>query len=61
MRTCLGGELRRFSAIDGGRGDVRRQPGKTQEGIEVGRRDVLFASDILHGELGIVDEGAWMW
>jgi hypothetical protein len=24
---CLGGELRRFSAIDDGRGDVGRQPG----------------------------------
>jgi hypothetical protein len=33
---CLGGELRRFSAINDGRGDVGRQPGKTQEGIEVG-------------------------
>jgi hypothetical protein len=25
---CLGGEVRRFSAIDDGRGDVGRQPGK---------------------------------
>jgi hypothetical protein len=37
---CLGGEVRRFSAIDDGRGDVGRQPGKTQEGIEVGCRHV---------------------
>jgi hypothetical protein len=38
---CLGGELRRFSAIDDGRGDVGRQPGKTQEGIGVGCRNLL--------------------
>jgi hypothetical protein len=30
---CLGGEVRWFSAIDDGRGDVGRQPGKAQEGI----------------------------
>jgi hypothetical protein len=52
----LGGELRRFSAIDDGRGDVGRQPGKTQEGIEVGCRHVLFASDIMHGQLGVLDQ-----
>ena len=33
---CLGGELRRFSAIDDGRGDVGREPRKTQKGVEVG-------------------------
>ena len=53
---CLGGELRRFSAIDDGRGDVGRQPGKTQEGIEVGCRHLLFASDIMHGQLGVLDQ-----
>src|SRR3984893_10736991 len=51
---CLGGELRRFSAIDDGRGDVGRQPGKTQEGIEVGCRHLLFASDIMHAQLGVL-------
>src|ERR1019366_9274598 len=45
---CLGGKLRRFSAIDNGRGDAGRQPGKTQKGIEVGCRDALLASDVMH-------------
>src|SRR6202035_1142243 len=44
---CLGGELRRFSAINNGRGDVGRQPGKTQEGIDVGCRHALLVSDVM--------------
>jgi hypothetical protein len=35
--------------------DVGRQPGKTQEGIEVGCRHVLLASDIMHGKPGVMD------
>jgi hypothetical protein len=53
---CLGGELRRFSAIDDSRGDVGRQPGKTQEGIEVGCRHLLLASYIMHAQLGVLDQ-----
>jgi hypothetical protein len=53
---CLGGELRRFSAIDDGRGDVGCQPGKTQEGIEVGCRHALLASDIMHAQPGVLDQ-----
>jgi hypothetical protein len=34
----------------------RRQPGKTQEGIQVGCRHLLFASDIVHGQLGVLDQ-----
>ncbi len=49
---CLGGELRTFSAIDDGHGDVGRQPRKTQEGIEVGSGYLFFASDVMHGQLG---------
>jgi hypothetical protein len=51
---CLGGELRGFSAIDDGRGDVGRQPRKTQEGVEVGSRHVFFASDVMHRQLGVL-------
>ena len=53
---CLGGELRWFSAIDDGRGDVGRQPGKTQKDIKVGCRHLLLASDIMHGQLGVLDQ-----
>jgi len=53
---CLGGELRRFSAIDDGRGDVGCQPGKTQKGIEVGCRHAFLASDVMHAELGVMDQ-----
>ena len=53
---CLGGELRRLSAIDDGRGDVGRQPGKTQKGVEVGCRHALLASDIVYGQLGVLDQ-----
>jgi hypothetical protein len=37
-------------------GVAYRQPGKTQEGIEVGCRHLLFASDIVHGQLGVLDQ-----
>src|ERR1019366_2912083 len=37
---CLSCELQRLSAVDNGRGDVGRQPGKTQKGIEIGGRHV---------------------
>src|SRR5450759_2975970 len=42
---CLSCELQRLSAVDNGRGDVGRQPGKTQKGIEIGGRHVT----LLHG------------
>jgi len=37
-------------------GDVGRQPGKTQKGIEVGGRHALLASDMMHGQLGVLDQ-----
>ena len=38
------------------RGDVGRQPGKPQEGVEIGCRHVLFLSDIVDAELGVLDQ-----
>jgi hypothetical protein len=32
------------------------QPGKTQKGIDVGCRHSLLESDIMHGQLGILDQ-----
>ena len=53
---CLGGELRRFSAIDDGRGDVGRQPGKTQEGNRGSAADSSSRAEIMHGQLGVLDQ-----
>ena len=47
---CLDGELRGLSAIDDGRGNVGRQPGKPQEGIEVGCRHLLLVSDVMDAQ-----------
>src|SRR5262245_61498368 len=40
---CHGVELVRLATVDNSRGDVRRQLGKTQEGIDVSRRHPLLA------------------
>ena len=52
----LGIELLRLPTIDNGRRDVGCQPGKTQEVIDVGCRHALFASDVMHGQLGVLNE-----
>ena len=42
--------------IDNGRRNVRCQPGKTQEVIDLGCRDALLASDVMHCPLGVPNE-----
>ena len=45
-----------MSAVDDSRGDVRRQPGKAQEGVDVGGGDSFRARDVMHGQLRVLNE-----
>src|SRR5437763_15736877 len=49
-------ELLRLATVDNGRCDVRRQPGKTQEGINVGGAHTLVARDVVYGQVGILTQ-----
>src|SRR6202044_1307941 len=44
--------------IDNSSGDVRSEPGKTQEGVDVGCRHSLLASDVMHGQFGVLNEAS---
>src|SRR5450755_1047774 len=43
-------------AIDDSRGDIRRQPGKAQEGVDVGGGDPFSARNVMHGQLRVLNE-----
>ena len=42
--------------MDDGRRDVGCQPGKTQEGVEVGCRHLLFLCDVMHAQRRALDQ-----
>ena len=54
----LGIELWRLPAVDNRGGDVRCEPAKAQQDIEVGGRDALFAGDVMHGEACVFGEAS---
>lgn len=49
-------ELWRVSANDNCRDDVRRQPAKSQQGVDVGGGDSFSARDVVHAKLRVLNE-----